>query len=126
MDILDDELLKFWRSVNAHHVRYIMVGGFATRFHRFNRNTDDLDIWPEDTLQNRKNLRNSFIELSYGDFPGLETMEFLPGWKSFYLSGMIELDIMTKMKDWKITLSVNVWISLRLRSLMVCLSRFYI
>ncbi|HTK21111.1 MAG TPA: hypothetical protein VL442_16425 [Mucilaginibacter sp.] len=98
MDILDDELLKFWRSLNAHHVRYIMVGGFATRFHGFNRSTDDLDLWLEESLQNRKNLRESFIELGYGDFPTLETMEFLPGWTSFYISGMIELDIMTKMK----------------------------
>lgn len=98
MDIADDELLKFWRSLNDNHVRYIMVGGFATRFHGFNRNTDDLDIWIEDTLQNRKNLRTSFIKLSYGDFPSLETMEFLPGWTSFYVGNTIELDIQTKMK----------------------------
>lgn len=98
MDISDDELLKFWRSLNNNHVRYIMVGGFAIRFHGFNRNTDDLDIWLEDTLQNRKNLRKSFIELSYGDFPSLETMEFVPGWTSFYVGHVIELDIMTKMK----------------------------
>lgn len=98
MDIADDELLKFWRSLNDNHVRYIMVGGFATRFHGFNRNTDDLDIWIEDTLQNRKNLRASFIKLSYGDFPSLETMEFLPGWTSFYVGNVIELDILTKMK----------------------------
>jgi hypothetical protein len=98
MDILDDELLKFWRSLNNHCVRYIMVGGFATRFHGFNRNTDDLDIWLEDTLQNRKNLRKSFKELAYGDFPSLETMEFVPGWTSFYVGHVIELDIMTKMK----------------------------
>jgi len=57
MDILDDELLKFWRSLNEKHVRYIMVGGFATRFHGFNRTTDDLDLWLDDTLENRKNLR---------------------------------------------------------------------
>ena len=98
MDISDDELLKFWHSVNTNHVRYIMVGGFATRFHGFNRNTDDLDIWLEDTLQNRKNLRKSFVELSYGDFPSLETMEFVPGWTSFYVGHVIALDIMTKMK----------------------------
>ena len=98
MDILDDELLKFWRSLNAHNVRYIMVGGFATRFHGFNRNTDDLDIWLDDNLQNRRNLRESFTELGYGDFPSLETMEFIPGWTSFYVGSMIELDIMTTMK----------------------------
>jgi hypothetical protein len=75
-----------------------MVGGFATRFHGFNRNTDDLDIWLEDTLQNRKNLRKSFNELRYGDFPSFETMEFVPGWTSFYVGNMITLDIMTNMK----------------------------
>jgi len=98
MDISDDELLKFWRSLNNHCVRYIMVGGFATRFHGFNRNTEDIDLWLEDTLQNRKNLRKSFIDLGYGDFPSLETMEFIPGWTSFYIGQAIELDIMTKMK----------------------------
>jgi hypothetical protein len=98
MDILDDELLKFWRSLNDQQVRYIMVGGFATRFHGFNRATDDLDLWLDDTLENRKNLRISFAELGYGDFQSLETMEFVPGWTSFYIGSMIELDIMTSMK----------------------------
>jgi len=98
MDILDDELLKFWRSLNSHQVRYIMVGGFATRFHGFNRTTEDLDVWLDDTPQNRKNLRKSFIDLDYGNFPSLETMEFLPGWTSFYVGNAIELDIMTKMR----------------------------
>jgi hypothetical protein len=27
MDILDDELLNFWRVLNKNNVRYIMVGG---------------------------------------------------------------------------------------------------
>ncbi len=98
MDILDDELLKFWRVLNNQHVRYIMVGGFATRFHGFNRNTDDLDLWLDDTVENRKKLRESFIELGYGNFPSLEIMEFVPGWTSFYVGSMIELDIMTNMK----------------------------
>ena len=98
MDILDDELLNFWQSLNNNQVKYIMVGGFATRFHGFNRNTDDIDIWLDDTPQNRKNLRKSFKELGYGDFPSIETMEFVPGWTSFYIGQAIELDIMTTMK----------------------------
>lgn len=98
MDILDDELLNFWRTLNNNQVKYIMVGGFATRFHGFNRNTDDIDIWLDDKLQNRKNLRKSFKELEYGDFPSIETMEFVPGWTSFYVGQAIELDIMTTMK----------------------------
>ncbi|TCD00923.1 hypothetical protein [Pedobacter psychroterrae] len=98
MDVLDEGLLRFWKVLNKHCVKYIMVGGFATRFHGFNRNTDDLDIWLGDTLENRKNLRKAFNELQYGDFPSLETMQFVPGWTSFYIDNEIELDIMTSMK----------------------------
>ena len=27
MDILDEELINFWRTLNRNEVRYIMVGG---------------------------------------------------------------------------------------------------
>jgi hypothetical protein len=98
MDILDDELVRFWKTLNENGVKYIMVGGFATRFHGFNRSTDDLDMWLEDTLINRQHLRKAFSELGYGDFISLETLQFVPGWTSFYIGGGIELDIMTNMK----------------------------
>jgi hypothetical protein len=97
MDVHDEDLLRFWQYLNHHKVRYIMIGGFATRFHGFNRTTDDLDIWLEDTIANRKNLRAAFNDLEYGDLPALETMEFVPGWTSLNIGGT-ELDIMTTMK----------------------------
>jgi hypothetical protein len=98
MDVLDEELLQFWKVLNTNHVRYIMVGGFATRFHGFDRTTDDLDMWLDDTVENRRNLRKSFKDLGYGDFSSLEMMQFVPGWTNFYIGGGIELDIMTEMK----------------------------
>lgn len=103
MDVLDEELTKFWKTLNQNSVRYIMVGGFATRFHGFNRSTDDLDMWLDDTSENRKNLRISFQTLGYGDFPSLETMQFVPGWTNFYIGGGIDLDIMTTMKGLETT-----------------------
>lgn len=45
MDILDEELLNFWKTLNLHQVEYIMVGGFATLFHGFDRTTEDVDIY---------------------------------------------------------------------------------
>ena len=97
MDSLDQELISFWEELNTHHVLYIMVGGFAVRFHGFNRNTDDMDMWLKDDPENRKNLRKAFAALGYGDYASLETMKFVPGWTTFYAAG-IELDIMTDMK----------------------------
>jgi hypothetical protein len=97
MDILEEEFIRFWRILNANKVRYIMVGGIATRFHGYNRSTDDIDMWIDDTLTNRQNLRKAFSDLGYGDYESIETMQFIPGWTSFYAAG-VELDIMTDMK----------------------------
>ena len=97
MDVMDEDLLDFWRKLNQNNVRFIMVGGLATRFHGYSRITEDLDMWIDDTLENRQNLRKAFDQLEYGDFPSIETMQFVPGWTSFYAAGIV-LDIMTTMK----------------------------
>jgi predicted nucleotidyltransferase len=98
MDVLDDSLLDFWRILNKHKVIYIMVGGFAVRFNGLNRATDDIDLWLKDTLENRKNFRAAYAEAGYGDYPSLETMQFVPGWIQFYVGSGVVLDLMTSMK----------------------------
>ncbi|HEY4877119.1 MAG TPA: DUF6036 family nucleotidyltransferase [Puia sp.] len=97
MDIFDEQLLNLWKTLNSNDVKYIMVGGFATVLHGFSRNTNDIDLWLDDTKTNRKNLRKTFSELGYGDYESIETMDFVPGWTTFYAAGVV-LDIMTKMK----------------------------
>lgn len=98
MDILDEELLKFWEFLNKNNVSYIMVGGFAVNLQGYSRATEDSDLWLMDELGNRKSLRKAFAELGYGDYPSLETMPFLPGWTQFYIAKGLVLDIMTSMK----------------------------
>ena len=96
MDVLDEELIRFWRILNQCNLKYIMVGGLAVRFQGFNRATDDLDMWIHDTSVNRKCLRNAFIELGYGDLPEIETMQIVPGFTSFHAAGIV-LDLFTEM-----------------------------
>ena len=62
------------------------------------RTTKDADMWIRDSLENRQNLRKAFLELGYGDYESLETMQFVPGWSEFYIGDGIVLDIMTGMK----------------------------
>jgi len=97
MDILDEDLLKFWAGLNKDHVQYIMVGGFAVNLHGHTRATDDLDLWLKDTKTNRKNLGKAFTEIGYGDV-SFENIEFIPGWTNFHIGSGVELDIMTSMK----------------------------
>ena len=98
MDIFDVEIIKFWRSLQKNHVKFIMIGGFATNLHGYQRFTGDMDIWIEDTKVNRKNLRKAFEEYGLGDIELLERIKFVAGWTDFYLNNGLQLDIVTEMK----------------------------
>lgn len=98
MDMLNEGLLNFWKTLNNYNVIYLMVGGFAVRFNGYNRATDDVDLWLNDTPENRKNFRKAYAEAGYGDFASFETMQFVPGWTQFYVADGVILDIMTSMK----------------------------
>ena len=98
MDIFDEEILNFWKALRDTRVEYILVGDFAANFHGYQRFTADMDIWLYDTLENRKRLRLAFKNCNMGDFPLVETIEFVPGWTEFYLNNGIRLNIHTEMK----------------------------
>lgn len=98
MDIFDEEILAFWKALQDHDVKYIMVGGFATNLHGYQRYTGDMDIWIEDTIENRKQLRKAFVNCDMGDFPMIEYMQFVPGWTDFTLNNNLKLDILVEMK----------------------------
>ncbi len=98
MDIFDEEILRFWRALQQSNVEYILVGGYATNFHGYQRFTGDLDIWINDTLENRKALRTAFLKCGMGDFPMIDYMQFVPGCTDFHLNNGLRLDILIDMK----------------------------
>ena len=98
MDILDADILNFWQCLYQNDVRYIMVGGFAINLHGYSRATKDIDIWIDDTLENRKNLRKALKEQGSGDYEPIETMQFIPGWTNFQLNMGFILDVMVQVK----------------------------
>jgi Nucleotidyl transferase of unknown function (DUF2204) len=98
MDIFDDYFLELWRVLEKNGVRYILVGGFAINLHGYQRHTGDIDLYIDDTLENRKRLRKTFLELDMGDFESMERIQFVPGWVDFSLNNGVRLDIMTSLK----------------------------
>jgi predicted nucleotidyltransferase len=98
VDVFDENLLAFWKALQQNKVQYILIGGYAINFHGFQRFTGDMDIWLKDTLQNRQALRNTFVDCNMGDYPMVETMQFIPGWTEFHLNNGLTLDILTEMK----------------------------
>ncbi len=100
MDIFDEELLGFWKSLNQFKVKYIMIGGFAVNLHGFSRLTGDLDIWLKDEINNRKNLVKALEQFGYGEL-SFEDLDFVPGWADFYIGSGLRLDIITSMPGLK-------------------------
>ncbi len=98
MDIFDEIILQFWSALCNNKVKFIMVGGYATNMQGYQRYTGDMDIWIEDTDENRNNLVNAFIEADMGNFPMLKNIQFIPGWTDFRLNNGLKLDVMTTMK----------------------------
>jgi predicted nucleotidyltransferase len=103
MDIDEEAFLNLWKSLNQHKVRYLMVGGFANFLHGYHRTTQDVDLYIDDTLANRKNLRSAFKDLGLGDFEPIERIEFIPGWVDFQLDNGVKMDIMTSLKGVSLT-----------------------
>jgi len=93
-----DQILNIWQFFYSNEVKYLVVGGFAVNIYGFNRNTGDLDILIEDSIENRKKIRKSFIDIGIGDFESIENMQFLPGWTDFTLAFGMRLDLMTEIK----------------------------
>jgi hypothetical protein len=98
VDIFNEYILDFWKALQEHHVKYILVGGYAVNFHGYQRFTGDMDIWLDDTLENRKLLRKAFVSCELGDYPMIETMQFIPGWTDFHLNNNFRIDILVGMK----------------------------
>lgn len=95
MDILDEEIIGLFRACQNNSVKYILVGGFATVLNGSTRLTQDIDIWIEDSLQNRKNLIKSLEEIGLPNMRQIETIDFVPGWSGINLPSGFALDIMT-------------------------------
>jgi hypothetical protein len=76
----------------------LTIGGFAVNIYGYGRNTGDIDIYIEDSLDNRKNLREALKQLGIGDFENINTMQFIPGWTDITLNFNLRLDIMTSVK----------------------------
>jgi len=95
---MNEQIIAIWNSFFENKVKYLTIGGFAVNIYGYIRNTGDIDIYLEDTIENRINLRKALNSINLGDFETIETMQFIPGWTDFTLNFGLRLDIMTTVK----------------------------
>jgi len=95
---MNSQIIDIWKYFSLHKVKYLTIGGFAVSIYGYGRNTGDIDIFIEDSIENRENLRFALKNAGIGDFENLNTMQFLPGWTDIALNFNLRLDIMTSVK----------------------------
>lgn len=94
---MEQQIVEVWRYLAQNNVKYVTIGGFAVNLYGYGRSTGDIDIYIDDTRENRRNLRNAIKKLGIGDFEIIETMQFVPGWTDFSLNYGFKLDVMTQV-----------------------------
>jgi predicted nucleotidyltransferase len=95
---MNNQIIEVWKYLLENKVNYLTIGGFAVNIYGYGRSTGDIDIFIEDTIINRENLRKAIKQMGLGDFESINTMQFIPGWTDFSLDFNFRLDIMSSVK----------------------------
>ena len=64
---LDQDFKEFIELLNAHKVRYMVVGGYAVAYHGYLRFTGDIDIWVEVSSANAAMLVQVMRDFGFGN-----------------------------------------------------------
>ena len=64
--MLNQDFKEFIESLNANHVRYLVVGGYAVAFHGHPRYTKDIDIWIERSPENAAQVVRALDQFGFG------------------------------------------------------------
>ena len=97
--MLSKDFKEFIELLNAHNVRYLVVGGYAVAFHGYPRYTKNLDVWIERSAQNADNVMKALNEFGFGSL-GLKSEDFLESDQIIQLGyPPNRIDIVTTLKE---------------------------
>jgi hypothetical protein len=89
---------EFFASLNAHRVRYLIVGGYAVGFHARPRATKDIDVLVDRTAANARRVRQA-ISAFLGVVPPNVTEAKLRDARTLIVLGVapIRIDVLTSI-----------------------------
>jgi predicted nucleotidyltransferase len=101
MDVFEKDILDFFHLLNTHSVRYILVGGLAVNYHGFSRSTGDVDLWLDDSKENRIQFVEALREKKIEGCEAFLTYPFLAGFAEILLENGIYIDLMSDLQFFK-------------------------
>ena len=75
---LQKDLREFIESLNAHDVRFVVVGAFAVAYHGYFRYTSDIDLFVDGSAQNAQRIVRAIEKFGFSDL-GLTAEDFSRG-----------------------------------------------
>ena len=89
-----DQLKVVFESLNSHQVKYLVIGGVAAIIHGHPRNTFDLDILIEPTVENARRLLDALLAIGFGT-AALTTPENLVATEITVFRDRLSIDVQT-------------------------------
>ena len=104
VDIAHPEVLAFLKELHLNKVRYLLVGGMATTFHGYVRTTQDLDLWLDNTPENKERLIQALKNVAVAGAEHLRNIPLMAGWSTVSIGteGFVA-DFMTELKSFAAT-----------------------
>lgn len=101
MDLFEDEIILFFKHLTQQKVSFILVGGLAVNYHGFNRATGDIDIWINDSKENRENFVNALNNYGIVGSEIFYDLPFIAGYSELMLDNGMRIDLMSDLQFFK-------------------------
>ncbi len=101
MDLFEDEIILFFKHLTQQEVSFILVGGLAVNYHGFNRSTGDIDIWINDSVENRKNFITALTNYGIEGAEVYTNLPFIAGYSELMLDNGMRIDLMSDLQFFK-------------------------
>ena len=90
-----DDLVDLCRNLNAHGVRYVVIGGFAVIRHGYIRATADIDLLVENSIANIRKLRAALAYLPEAEAEQIQDND-LTDYQVVRVAGEVTVDLLAK------------------------------
>jgi len=98
MDIFEEDIIEFFQLLNKHSVKYILVGGLAVNYHGFSRSTGDVDLWLDESYENRKKIVSALKEKNIVGCETFLTYPLIAGYAEILLENGVYIDLMSDLQ----------------------------
>lgn len=101
MNIFEDRINEFLELLCKNDVRFILVGGLAVNYYGYSRATGDVDLWMEDSPENRQKFVAALKILKIEGAEAFLTYPLVAGFAEIILNNGVYVDIMSDLQIFK-------------------------